>query len=770
MTLFLFKYFEKRCLLWASLLLLSVGSYSQHLEANHWYFGYGAGLKFQPNGPQILNNGVQRSGGAVATISNQNGELVLYADRNNIYNSLHDTIQGGKNIWDARNLIILKKPNSKFKYLVVAILHGTGTSGRNCQFVEIDISIGGGKVTGSRLISGLFQRRGMALLDHDNGIDKWLLLKEHNSLNYRAFMVNQSGISLSPVLSQVAQDSTYSNIFIKSSPNSQYIISVYRHPKNKFELYRFDGVSGKVSNIIYSYNSASIRGEIQYAAFSPNSKMLFVPIRDTLKVFNISSNDSLLIGNSQKVIYTNPDSNSIWDLQLGLDGQLYFLNGPPNFQLSKKISRILCPDNAFNSLSIQDTILGPFAGHLGTQLPTLNQTLYVNTHKLQAQSLGDSVVCPGDSVTLTAYGAATSEFYWSPATGLSCTNCQSPKVSPSTTTTYTVRGIARSCAKDVNHSAQITIYVSPPKGQASISGDSVLCPGKTAVLSGPAGFNTYAWSNGVVGRTQTVQAGGSYQLQVSNKCYTDTLSYTLKTEPALDYRFPSDTVVCASDLPLELSGWSNLPFSINYSNQPKYEVTRPGEYIYEVRSACSSLDYFVRVDTAKQGNKVLSTTVPDTLVAGSQQRFEFNGYAVGSNKEVSAFAAEDSLQINQLEDDKNGWLEVYQIRNNGVCSDTLFIKRIEIIKPQAPDTLPQKSDCKVALAPNPGSVEFSLSTNQNIEQLAVFDARSKKLIELEGLEKGVYTFSAAKWSAGTYYISAQCVDGSLKKLRWIKVK
>lgn len=49
-----------------------------------------------------------------------------------------------------------------------------------------------------------------------------------------------------------------------------------------------------------------------------------------------------------------------------------------------------------------------------------------------------TITTPGGSVSLQASGAST--YTWSPATGLSCTNCSNPTANPTTTTTYTVTG------------------------------------------------------------------------------------------------------------------------------------------------------------------------------------------------------------------------------------------------------------------------------------------------------------------------------------------
>jgi hypothetical protein len=53
--------------------------------------------------------------------------------------------------------------------------------------------------------------------------------------------------------------------------------------------------------------------------------------------------------------------------------------------------------------------------------------------------LDKTITVAGDSVTLTGSGAVT--YLWSPATGLSCITCPTPKASPAVTTTYTLTGV-----------------------------------------------------------------------------------------------------------------------------------------------------------------------------------------------------------------------------------------------------------------------------------------------------------------------------------------
>jgi len=95
-------------------------------------------------------------------------------------------------------------------------------------------------------------------------------------------------------------------------------------------------------------------------------------------------------------------------------------------------------------------------------------------------------VCNGASVTLNVTGATT--YSWTPATGLSCTNCSNPTASPTATTTYTVTGTTGVCST----TAQITVNVTSQPTVTATGGQNI-CAGGSATLSG-GGANSYVWS------------------------------------------------------------------------------------------------------------------------------------------------------------------------------------------------------------------------------------------------------------------------------------
>lgn len=102
-----------------------------------------------------------------------------------------------------------------------------------------------------------------------------------------------------------------------------------------------------------------------------------------------------------------------------------------------------------------------------------------------ATALGDTLICPGDSVGLQASGG--SSFLWSPSTGLSDPNIASPLASPTGPTSYVVTVTAANGCTDED-----TVDIDVSAVQADAGPDIDLCIGDSTLLAG-AGGGTYAW-------------------------------------------------------------------------------------------------------------------------------------------------------------------------------------------------------------------------------------------------------------------------------------
>jgi len=113
-------------------------------------------------------------------------------------------------------------------------------------------------------------------------------------------------------------------------------------------------------------------------------------------------------------------------------------------------------------------------------------TVTVNTPPVITTG-ANQTTCLGTAVTLQVNGATS--YNWSPATGLSCTNCPNPAATPGATTTYTVVGIDANGCKDT---AQTTVIINPLPVVDAGPDRSICILGSTQLQA--TGANTYSWT------------------------------------------------------------------------------------------------------------------------------------------------------------------------------------------------------------------------------------------------------------------------------------
>jgi len=169
-------------------------------------------------------------------------------------------------------------------------------------------------------------------------------------------------------------------------------------------------------------------------------------------------------------------------------------------------------------------------------------------------SLDDVTVCDnGEAVTLTAPAGFASYFWSTGATSQSIQVVASGVYNVTVTDANGCQGSATSV---------VTINPNPTIALQSVE---VCEEGTPVTVFGPAGFVTYAWSNG--GDTQNIQVSesGVYSLTVTdiNGCQASaTATVTVNPEPTISV---DDVTLCESDLPATLIGpagfaqyqWSN---------------------------------------------------------------------------------------------------------------------------------------------------------------------------------------------------------------------
>jgi hypothetical protein len=762
--------------------------HSQNLESNYWFFGIKAGIKFLPNGPNADTMGVTFNPGAVASVSDSNGNLLFYADLINVYTHSHQIMINGSNSHNGGNLLIIKKPGNSSIYYLLIMEGAVGMpSFSRCKFLTIDTQPNGGlgAVMSSSYFPYNFHAAGVACFDKSNSNSKWIVFKSDTTDVFKSFLIDSTGIHLSsPITSSFSGTFSNSGTFIKSSPNSHYFCVAFRHPINGFDLYKFNPSNGTVSKKIFSEKNYPLGNEVIYHCFSPSSKLLFVSRKNNIWAYKIDSEDSTIIASSKLLISSNTATHQVmYDLQLNLNGNMYFINGNPTFQLTKKVSRIPCPDNVYDSLIIEDTIIGPLGQHLGAQFPTLNQTLYVNAHKLQVQNLGPAVACAGSPSQLVAYGASKDDFSWSPSTGLSCSNCSSPIASPLTTTTYRVIARATSCKQDKLDTAFVTVTVKDPPPNATLNADSVVCAGDSLPLYMARPHYFLVWSTGDTADTLFAKQPGLYSATAYGYCFVAPVSRQVyvRPQPALAVS-PRDTTVCAGEPVLLRASTPDTALQwLSFATTDTLRVSAPGVYVAQVQNACGTLTDTATVRHSQPSAQFVADSTegfaPFAFSAFSkpgklQRRWLLNGQDVGSDS---------VLRVINLPTDTYDL--VLAVVDSIGCTDTSRLQ-LKVFPPPVPPEPPVPEpepepettdsthrDCQIKVFPNPFHTEFvvkALVSTHQIKEVQLVSAEGKILFE-EAMPAGVNPLHLhlSSHPAAVYMLNYSC-KGNTYRVKVVK--
>ncbi|MFZ5970743.1 MAG: gliding motility-associated C-terminal domain-containing protein [Bacteroidota bacterium] len=120
---------------------------------------------------------------------------------------------------------------------------------------------------------------------------------------------------------------------------------------------------------------------------------------------------------------------------------------------------------------------------------------------------GGSVLCEGNTLTLSA-PVGFSQYLWS-------TGETTQSITVASEGSYSVSvGTAAGCFSESSDAFAVTL--APLPGRPAITGNTVICEGASATLTGPAGFSAYAWSNGGTSRQVTVTTATTLSLVVSD--------------------------------------------------------------------------------------------------------------------------------------------------------------------------------------------------------------------------------------------------------------
>lgn len=328
-------------------------------EFSNWYFGDNAGLRFSADSdPVALTDGALETFEGVATLSDEDGGLLMYTDGRTIWNREHTPMPNGTELGgDASSTqsgVIVAMPGSATRYYVFSTDATAGESGTRYSIVDMELAGGLGDVeTSARsVLMHTPTTEKLVAVRHANLRDYWIVTHDVDSSCFRVWPLTRDGLG-EAVLSCVGSSVSSASATISQTQGQMKVnrwgnriaIAHYGNPTGlqRFELLDFDAETGAVSNARTLMTGVKAYG----LEFSPAGTRLFGTSGPDRQIFqwDLCAED---IAASRVTIATidGPSTGivTVGSLQLGPDGRMYIAASGSSRDFPQGLSVIRAPD------------------------------------------------------------------------------------------------------------------------------------------------------------------------------------------------------------------------------------------------------------------------------------------------------------------------------------------------------------------------------------------------------------------------------------------
>ena len=530
-----------RKLLFTSLLLVFIWnplfsqvnecSYKPPKEGETWCFYSNIQLKFQGENvtksvlPSTLNFGK-----GCASISDENGNLILYTDGMRLWNNnsfpLSTTLDG--DLGATQSSLIVPNPDGLGRYYIFTtdLLYPAPIGTKGLNFSEIDIT----KISGTdtlkvkRLQDETPEK--LTGVKHANGKDYWVLAHGWNNGSFYAYKVTTAGVDSLPVVSSVGQIQTGTlaarNMvgYMKLSPDGKKLAMAVMGAKT-IEVFDFDNSTGQVSNAI-TIASPDIYSPYG-VEFSPDCKKLyFSTVNPSTNASNNLYQYDLVSGSAPVLL--NKLSKNMTALQLATDGKIYVARY--NYAFLGIIQNPNRPDTACNymedgyDLNGNKSLLG---------LPNFIQS-YFDVHQVNY----DTKCLYDDTQFYLNNTANIDSIVWNfgdPSTGAANSDKRlQPSHIFSAPGDYTIQLIEYYQNRQFSSSYPVKINPLPPKSWSPLPDSIYILPGSAVELDAGELMRYYLWDDGSTEQKLVVSEPGFYNVSIidTNCCQqNDTIKVLL---------------------------------------------------------------------------------------------------------------------------------------------------------------------------------------------------------------------------------------------------
>jgi PKD repeat protein len=300
-------------------------------EGNLWYFGQNAGIDFRTDPPIAFNNPNLNNVEGCACICDPAGRLLFYTDGNTVWNSQDKVMQNGADLGGHYSAVqgaqIVPYPGRDREYIMFIVNGAAESSGLiNVLYVIIDMkqNNGLGSVQTRPLL--LFQdiTEKLTIVQHKDQRSYWLITHALKGNKYYSFLINESGVSQQPVISNglfsFGSSRWEASGVMKPSHDGKKIVTCIRgeNQPSTVELCDFNNQSGLVSNPeLISFPILTYGSE-----FSRDNKFLYITCgryQNTGRLYQLDMSETP----KKPVLIASSDSEWYGQLQIGPDCKIY---------------------------------------------------------------------------------------------------------------------------------------------------------------------------------------------------------------------------------------------------------------------------------------------------------------------------------------------------------------------------------------------------------------------------------------------------------------
>lgn len=510
-------------------------------RSNVWYFGNGAGLDFNPlfsDPPGELtdiSNGVMNAPQGTATMSDRNGQAILYTDGETVWNKNNEVIAtdigGSQNA--TQSSLIMAVPGDETLYYIFTTQEMTdGTYELRYTLFDLKLNGGTGGIVDPDNDPGttppstvLFTRSTERLL----AVGDLLIAHEYGNNTFRAYRITPQGIS-APIISNIGSDhtvaATTSGEGYMAYAAGRIAVGLTGPGGNTVEVFDLDTATGEITN----FRSISVAGagQVYGVAFSSSGEKLYVTMLGNpgeILEFYYDEDLDTYVQMPAPIPMTGLESVQPGAMQFGPDGQLYVALDGQNF-----LGAIQPQDDDDTPSTFMANATPNLGGTSTLGLPNFVQQI---ANPIQGPGVTVPQVCINNDALFVAVGkdATIDEFEWIFSDGITPSDPTSDSVSINVATPgqYTVRvkiwnkceGSQQAPYFDETITFDIHDIPLPPpmlNGEVGIICDA---DGIDLIGSDPADPNfaelTYQWNTGSDQRIINVTTPGQYSVTVTNQ-------------------------------------------------------------------------------------------------------------------------------------------------------------------------------------------------------------------------------------------------------------